>query len=102
MPTLTAQTIIDSRCPTHPHFTINFGKVLASVLAGIALAADAYGNQANIPIDVEQFVAVFTQTWFAPHPAVAPVAPVTLAKAPAPVSAPTKTEAKIEAFSDNA
>ena len=92
---LTAQILIESRCPTHPHFSINFGKVLSSVLAGIALAADAYGNQANIPIDVEQFVAVFTQTWFAPHPA----AP---AKAPAPVSAPTKTEAKVEAFSDNA
>jgi hypothetical protein len=94
MPALTAQILIESRCPTHPHFTINFGKVLSSVLAGIALATDAYGNRENIPIDVEQFVQVFTQIWL--------TAPAVPAKAPAPVSAPTKTEAKIEAFSDNA
>ena len=95
MSALTAQILIDSRCPTHPHFTINFGKVLSSVLAGLALATDAYGNRENIPIDVEQFAQVFTQIWLQPPPA----AP---AKASAPVSAPTKTEAKIEAFSDNA
>ena len=95
MPTIAAHTLIESRCPTHPNFSINFGKVLSSVLAGIALGVDAYSNQANIPIDVEQFAQIFTQTWLQPHP----VAP---AKAPVPVAAPTKTEAKIEAFSDNA
>src|SRR5450631_195106 len=74
---ITAQTLIDSRNPAHPNYTINFGKVLSTVLAGIVLATDAYGNEANIPIDLEQFVQVFTQTWLAPKPVVPTPAPTT-------------------------